>query len=1251
MPLLDQNMQPIEAQDFHKDLLVKPPERRGSDQESPSGLDTILASVRSESPIAAYVTDLRNSVYYDPDKSEEGFDIVQASMDAGLSDEQFDDVMHIRNRKSFDIWMDQYQQEQRDERTLAASGLFGFVAQFGAGLLSPTSLLPGGALVKTGKLGLSAGKSALSIGAWTGTAAAIDEVALNQFQIDRSAGESAAAIGGSVLLGALLGGGMAKYLNNHQINSLAMELQGHIYKGDVDGEDVGEQISRYVNGNSSVGAAANTIESIENNTIAGKTAQKLAKLTLSNPLLRGLQSPSPVVRDAVTKLVENPIYLKKNLDGHASMLSVETAIKEWDRGALAQGMEGYKGAYKAYRRAGGKLNQADFAERVAKAMRRGDVDPDGDPHVQQAAKIWREKVFDPLKDMAIQAGLLPEDVQPANAISYLSRVYNKPLIEADEEGFKRMVRDWANGAVREDIRRARAAGDRRLGDVDREIQELKVNQLREEEAFKRRQQRKPESLPDGLEPDDLQGMINVVQGPRPQQPETLMQFLRRRGGLYDPDGELVALGINHKSQPGFLRKTRRETMSKEGGWDLDTAARMAWEEGFIRSPDRPTVAEFLDALSDDFSGMRRVVREVDEELAQAADNYDDLIRALDELDINVGEKDPLKRFRNVKEHLTTESVLRRFVDARKHQMQMRIGKLQERLAQIEGAVGQRPLIEDDIDFDDLSKMELEEEVEHVVESIWRKVTGRPDLEEETGLTAFRKRLPESKRGPMKSRTFDIDDKILEPWLENNVEAVARRYARVMSADIELTRNFGSANMEGLVTKISDDYEKLRALETDPKKRQALSKREKSDLADINAMRDLLRGQFEPDKQATLFARIVNLANIFNYTRALGGVSISSLPDIARPMMVHGLSRYMKDGIKPLMAHRKAWKMSVKEAHLAGTVVEKTLQSRMANWSEIADPYAQFSPFENFMQNAASVFSKVNGLTYWDDFMKSVASVMTQNRLIENMHNITKLDGKERSYMAYLGIDEATSSALKKELSRHAEKIVGVWVATTEKWESKHAVRMFRAALNKDVDSIIVTKGIGDVPVFAHTPTGRLLLQFKSFGLASHQRVLMRGMQEDAKSLTAGMVFATTIGAAVSALKNIESNRDLSDNPGTWIAEGIDRSGLMTVFFELNNTYEKVGGTGIYGGLQKAFPDRDQSGRASRYASRNVVSSMLGPSMGPAEDFARLLYAMHQGDLTPGDITAIRRLVPFSTLPFVRSVLEYGILPPLKDAVR
>ena len=36
------------------------------------------------------------------------------------------------------------------------------------------------------------------------------------------------------------------------------------------------------------------------------------------------------------------------------------------------------------------------------------------------------------------------------------------------------------------------------------------------------------------------------------------------------------------------------------------------------------------------------------------------------------------------------------------------------------------------------------------------------------------------------------------------------------------------------------------------------------------------------------------------------------------------------------------------------------------------------------------------------------------------------------------------------------------------------------------------------------------------------------------------------------MKSVESNRieDVSDNPGRWLAEGLDRSGIFTVAFEI-----------------------------------------------------------------------------------------------------
>src|SRR5262249_12007049 len=65
----------------------------------------------------------------------------------------------------------------------------------------------------------------------------------------------------------------------------------------------------------------------------------------------------------------------------------------------------------------------EFKKEVSLALTRGDQHEV--PQVQAAAQFIRSKVFDPWKDRAINAGLLPEDVEAKGADSYLQRVYNK----------------------------------------------------------------------------------------------------------------------------------------------------------------------------------------------------------------------------------------------------------------------------------------------------------------------------------------------------------------------------------------------------------------------------------------------------------------------------------------------------------------------------------------------------------------------------------------------------------------------------------------------------------------------------------------------------------------------------------------------------------------------------------------------------------------------------------------------------------
>lgn len=937
----------------------------------------------------------------------------------------------------------QIDMEREDETTIAAGGGWGTLATIGAGLFSPENIIPGGQIYRGVKLGKSVLRSALSTASAAAISTAAGEGVLQSTQVTRSPLESAFNIGGSALIGGMLGGGLSAAFTKGDFSRLgrAVEAEGLTA---ADGKPLAAAEAEMMSGLSSVGAAARPVESLDDLSIAGNAAKVAGgSVKFLNPVLRVLHSPSAATRSIGTALFENPVYLKKNMEGIASQPAVETLVKEYTQGAMARAVDKANRIYGDYRKAGGELDRARWNEAIGKAMRRGDADEN--PQITAAAKAWRESVFDPLKERAIEAGLLPKDVSVDTALSYFTRVYNRPLIEAREVEFKGIVRQY----------------------IDREIKNAVIRAELED--------------------------IGALNGQPPV-----------------------------KRPPDFLNEADRQ--------------------GYVNQ---------------------------------------------------------------------------------------------------------------------------------IVDDIYNTVTGRNvDGDIPRDIVA-------ATRGPLKERTFHIPDAEIEEFLESNVEAVARRYARTMASDIELTQMFGKADLKEQISQIRADYQKLReAVESgvDPKtgvmrdkpltakQKEAQVKRlaaaEKADIRDIQALRDMVRGSYKAQDNASNFARVARVAGTVNYLRTMGGVTLSSLTDIGRHVMVHGFSNVMRDGLVPLIKNLKGFKMSVEEAKLAGAVTERLLNTRMATWADITDPYSVASPFERFMDNAATGFSKLNGMVYWNDFQKSFASVLTQNRVLRGVGRYDQLGKKESAYLAFLGIDRDMAERIAKQFEAHGTvEDGGVRVAHTDDWDDEIARRTYRAAVNKDVDSTIVTKGVGDVPLFAHTPSGRLLLQFKSFALASHQRALMRGLQERQMGFVSGTLLAAAVGMMIYWLKSVEGNRqnDISDNPGRWIAEGFDRSGMFSIAFEANNTIEKAFGIGAYGALAAAFPGSSQEGKASRYMSRGVVEGMFGPTAALVDTIIAAGNTMRpnadgQMTWTEGEINTIKRLLPGATLPGIRSLVEYVGVPNVKAAL-
>jgi hypothetical protein len=114
--------------------------------------------------------------------------------------------------------------EEADRRTLAASGVAGFVAQVAAGTIDPTLALPAGVVVRGVRGGYSVGRTALSTGLAAGGQSALQEGVLQATQETRTAGESAVSVASATVLGGLIGAGAVSLLSRAERNALERAL-------------------------------------------------------------------------------------------------------------------------------------------------------------------------------------------------------------------------------------------------------------------------------------------------------------------------------------------------------------------------------------------------------------------------------------------------------------------------------------------------------------------------------------------------------------------------------------------------------------------------------------------------------------------------------------------------------------------------------------------------------------------------------------------------------------------------------------------------------------------------------------------------------------------------------------------------------------------------------------------------------------------------------------------------------------------
>jgi len=206
---------------------------------------------------------------------------------------------------------------------------------------------------------------------------------------------------------------------------------------------------------------------------------------------------------------------------------------------------------------------------------------------------------------------------------------------------------------------------------------------------------------------------------------------------------------------------------------------------------------------------------------------------------------------------------------------------------------------------------------------------------------------------------------------------------------------------------------------------------------------------------------------------------------------------------------------------------------------------------------------------------------------------------------------------------------GVWIPNPDEWADQVLAQRFKNTLMKEVETTIVTPGVGDLPLVSRGELGRLVFQFKSFAMTANNRIILASLDDFSAQKMIGLLSMVALGGVSQMTRDATKGKttDLKTSKGgkQFIDNAIDRSGALGYYGDINGMIEKA-----TRGRAHILP-KLAAEPLDRYASRNVLGSLLGPSAGRVSDITQITGAISAGEWREADARALRRMGAFNNL--------------------
>lgn len=528
---------------------------------------------------------------------------------------------------------------------------------------------------------------------------------------------------------------------------------------------------------------------------------------------------------------------------------------------------------------------------------------------------------------------------------------------------------------------------------------------------------------------------------------------------------------------------------------------------------------------------------------------------------------------------------------------------------------------------------VEAEVQAAIDDVTDKI-----LHADVGQSNWGNKITVPAAGPLKERTLDIPDELIERFLINDPLKVSRAYVRDLAPQVELARRFqGDVEMKSVIGRIDDEVrlreQKIRDSSlTDKQKNEAiesLQAQRKTASEALMRMRDRLlgkAGRFSPtasesERRAVMAAR--NWRNLVMASKG-GGIAVTGgAMDMARIAAHYGFGRTLSKMAK-LATSPEFRALSKAQARRFGAMVEVALSRR----AQIAYDGAIT---EGWSQKLAEGVFKYTGLNHIMDFNRMLAASLFEDKVMRAAEkaaagSLKKFDLAE---LASLGLGEKELKAIAKQLKKHGGEIDGAKVSGSADWDDPVLAEMYDAAVLKESRIVVQQPGIADRVWWMDKELGKVIGQLKTFALSSPVRMAMAPLQmigQGQYGKAARFVGFMMVGGYLThAIRQTVSNQPVETDPGAAAMQAITETGLAGVLPDIASPWARNWAPEYFGNV--------------KYGDRNLYSAYGGPAIGTAADAFDMMFNRPKGGISANDLHAIRRMMPYQNVWMFRRAIN------------